>query len=275
MTDALWLADAWRPFFARHRLETLDAFLTCCAGRLVSGRGDGLETLCIELADPGGRSRVLFLKRYAGFRGSWRHYVKVRRLRREVAALQWLRAAGLPVPDLLAWGVRRRWGVVTASFFVTAGLEDAGALSPRPAAYSPCEDEDAAPWLTALARTAGQMHRAGFFHGNLYGRNVLFEPQTGRLFLIDFPDCRITPPLLVRPRLAARDLSCLLHDLPSLPAGAEARFLAAYGDERWPHYSPAARRWLAQRLTRRIRRHAAARRIRLRLSGKRAAASAP
>jgi tRNA A-37 threonylcarbamoyl transferase component Bud32 len=259
MTDAFRAADEWRPLFGRHRLSTMAAWLTTIHGQRVSWRYDGLETIRVDLSDDSGRTRSCFLKRYAAYRGLWSYYWRVRRLRREIDALRWLAERSFPAPVLIAWGVRRHWGMVTAACLVTAGLDDVRTL----------ENDPAGRFAPVLARLIGRLHRAGFFHGNLYARNILFRPSTGDLFLIDFPACRIEPPWPITSHAAVRDLSCLLHDPVPAAADDAVRFIAAYVEARWPEHDQAARVRIAGRLERRIRLHAAVRRSRLRwLEGK-------
>ncbi|MBI3621714.1 MAG: hypothetical protein HY208_05945 [Nitrospirae bacterium] len=266
MTDRLWLADAWRERLTQCGLFTVEAFLRWTDGRRVSWRENGLETLRIELQDATTPTLVGYLKRYSRFRGEWSYVRHARRLRREAAALLWLHERSLNAPPLLAWGVRSSWGVIVGSFVLTQEVEGADTLAEvwRRAAQTPAERHQL---LARLAGVIGRVHHAGFIHGNLYGRNLLITAGSGDVHLIDFPACRMNPPWPISVFGAARDLSGLLNDLGPLSDEETATFLAVYGDARWPDHSPAARTRLVHRLEGRIRRHAAARRIRLQLKG--------
>jgi tRNA A-37 threonylcarbamoyl transferase component Bud32 len=270
MTDRLWLADAWRERLASHGLTTVDAFLQWTDGRLVSRRENGLETIRIELRTSTAPGLAGYLKRFRRFRGRWRNFRHVGRLRREAEALQWLQERSLNVPPLLAWGVRSNWGVMTASFVLTKEIEGADTLAEvwRRVAQAPAERRQL---LARLAACIGRVHRTGFIHGNLYGRNILMATGSGDFYLIDFPDSRMNPPWPIGAHGVTRDLSGLLNDLVNdlapLFDAETAEFLTVYGEARWPDRGQEARARMVQQLKERIRRHAAARQIRLQLKG--------
>lgn len=85
----------------------------------------------------------------------------------------------------------------------------------------------------ALARRLAEIHRLGFFHGDLKTRHILIsaQPNPGpRFYFVDLEKCRHLPllPAPARDLLAARDLIQLFA---SLPAGARAlrnQFLQEY-----------------------------------------------
>jgi len=264
MTDRLWLADAWRERLASHGLSTVEAFLQWSEGRPVSQRQNGLETIRIELRTSTVPGPAGYLKRFRRFRGRWRNVRHPGRLRREAAALQWLQERSLNAPPLLAWGVRSSWGVITASFVLTKEVEGTDTLDTVWRRVAPAERHQL---LARLAACIGQVHRAGFIHGNLYGRNILLATGTGDVYLIDFPACRMNPPWPISTLGMTRDLSGLLNDLAPLSDDETAKFLAVYGEARWPDCLPDARARMGHRLGGRIRRHAATRQIRLRLEG--------
>jgi tRNA A-37 threonylcarbamoyl transferase component Bud32 len=265
MTDRLWLADPWRIHLHHRGLSTIDTFLSWTDGRRVSWRMNGLETLRITVPAADGSALVGYLKRYAGYRGRWSYFRHAGRLRREAVALQWLQERSLKVPPLLAWGIRSRWGIVTASFILTAEVEGAETLD---ALWYRAASTDRSRLLVRLATVIGRMHRTGFIHGNLYGRNILIATGTGEPYLIDFPASRMNPPWPIGTFGMVRDLSGLLSDLDPLLSEEATRFLAAYAEARWPDRPLDARERMVRRLARRISRRTAARRIRLALERK-------
>jgi len=252
MSERLWLADRWRPVLTRHGFDHLDAFLTTTRGRRVSWREEGLETLAVEL--PGETiARTIFVKRYGRYRGDWHYYYRAGRLRHEAEALRWLATHGFPAPGLIAWGDRRCGGVTTASFLTTAGLEETVTLAQYLSDGTPLGQ---AP-IEALWRLVGRLHRAGFFHGNLYRRNILLRPTTGELFVIDFPASRIGPPWPLCAYAAIRDVSGLAHDLCSERSPDE--WFADYARGRWPDAAPGEINRRAIAVRRRVERHQARR----------------
>ncbi len=257
MTDRLWLDDSWRSRLTQHGLSTLNAFLHWPDGQLVSSRENGLETLRIELRAGTEPALVGYLKRYSGYRGHWSYFRHVSRLRREAAALQWLQERSLNVPPLLAWGVRSSWGVVSASCLLTAGVEGAETLEAlwRRAVPAPAIRRR---MLALLARLIGRLHQAGFFHGNLYARNLLWRPKPEEWFLIDFPASRWQSMALIRPYYAVRDLSCLMKELRRAVSRTDRlRFLRDYVTVQCPAASPALTKRIVRRLWRQVYRHLA------------------
>jgi len=265
MTDRLWFADPWRGHLQACGLSTIDAFLHWSEGLRVSWRATGLETIRITVPAADGPPLAGYLKRYARYQGHWSYFRHAGRLRREAAALQWLRERSLNAPQLLAWGIRSRWGAVTASFLLTAEVEGAEQWAELWRRSAP---GDRSQLLPRLAGLIGRMHRATFIHGNLYSRNILVSTGTGEPYLIDFPSSRMTPPWPIGSFGVVRDLGGLLTDLDLTVPEDTRCFWTAYGEARWPDASPEARGRMVRRLERRIERHTAHRRIRLELKGK-------
>jgi tRNA A-37 threonylcarbamoyl transferase component Bud32 len=257
MTDRLWLADPWRSRLTQHGLSTVDAFLHWTEGRRVSWRENGLETIRIELRTAADPLLVGYLKRYVRSQGHWSYFRHAGRLRREAAALRWLQERSLNVPPLLAWGVRSRWGVVTASFLLTEAVEGAETLEAlwRHAAPAPAIRRR---MLALLARLIGRLHQAGFFHGNLYARNLLWRPVSNEWFLIDFPASRWQSIAPMKIYYAVRDLSSLMKDLRrTVPRPDRFRFLRDYVAARWPVLAPQTADRTTRRLWQRVHRHLA------------------
>jgi 3-deoxy-D-manno-octulosonic acid kinase len=144
----------------------------------VGGRGDAWY-----LDGPFG-SAVLRHYRRGGLmaRMSTRHYLwlGVSRLRcvREVALLERLRAAGLPVPEPIA-GAWWREGLFYRAALLMARI-------PVRADLMSLVHEDAAkaPW-EAVGRTLARFHRFGVHHPDLNARNVL-QTREGGIALIDW-----------------------------------------------------------------------------------------
>ncbi len=237
MADRLWIADAYHGLFHRHRLTTVDTFLRWTQGERVSARNDGLETIRVVLPDDPEPPVIGYVKRYARWRGEWSYLRHVRRLRREIAALSWLERRRIAVPALIAWGIRRRWGMITAAFLVTREVAGAEPLSRWiESGWPSMPTRKRRRAVRALAELVGAMHREGFFHGNLYFRNILIQPDRAGCVLIDFPACRIAPLLPRRDYFTIRDLSALVKERHhAMSPFIRGRFLKIYVRRRWPH----------------------------------------
>lgn len=109
-----------------------------------------------------------------------------RRMLREVENLRALRAAGLPVPQVVLHGVERRFGVPTRSLVVLRRLE--GSMSLREVLKRTSAHERAGLW-EAVGRVVAAMHRIGFVHRDLTARNILVQRADGDfgVHLIDCP----------------------------------------------------------------------------------------
>lgn len=106
---------------------------------------------------------------------------------REFALTAWMRAQGLPVPQVVAAQVTRL-GPVYRAALLTERIPDA----------QPFEDHlCAGPLNTAIWHRIGvavrQMHDAGVYHSDLNRRNILIDAQN-QVWLIDFDKCDRRPP---------------------------------------------------------------------------------
>ena len=150
-------------------------------------------------------------------------FVRPSRAEREFRALETLSGhAGDLAPMPVAFGERRRLGLLRESFLATLTVPAAETLAPRHLA-----DRDA---LGSLGRFLGRLMAAGFCHGSLYARNVLALP--GREFrVVDLDRARFfgTPDRASSRRAAAfdRDLARLDASLPGLTRTARLRILSA------------------------------------------------
>jgi hypothetical protein len=175
----------------------------------------------VRWPDPGGD--LFYFKLYRPARASKKIQSAFRKdpARREHANLSFLRARGLPAVVPVAWGCRRRFGIVAACFLVTRdepGFENLRMLLPVAA--------EPRRWVVPLARLVRRMHDAGFFAHDLHLRNVMaarddaMRPGSAepRLVLLDFPSGRILHADDPRRRQA------VVHDLATLDRDAISRF---------------------------------------------------
>jgi Lipopolysaccharide kinase (Kdo/WaaP) family len=169
------------------------------------------------------------VKRYsepAGFR--LLTFARRSRAEREARALDLVAAA---VPECairaIAWGEQRRWGCVARSYLVTPELEysfdlrSVKTLGTRERAGAVRAVQDQLPRLVA------RLHGQRLFAATLRGKNVLLQPATGRIALIDLPYARTVARLGARHRV--RDLAILSLELGRFLSAREWEdFLASY-----------------------------------------------
>ena len=199
----------------------------CENGELLSACG-GKVVRKIELPPSLGGGTVVH-KLYRG-KKPWRYVLDLSLPAREWRNYQAIYRLGLPAPRVLAYGEKRRLGVLESSFIVTefiSGTRDGCDFMPRgprrgdvPMRRRFCEL--IAPHLAAL-------HRIGFFHKAFHPRNILYRgdtPETMEVFFVDVARCRIRPKRLMKFPILF-DLYTPLRDL-ALPKEESLEFLAAY-----------------------------------------------
>lgn len=123
-------------------------------------------------------------------RGVLQRAARSYRLVWELDGLRAMAAAGVPVPELVGWGVERRLGRPVRSFTLQRRLpdvEDLGALLLRE--RDPAERRHA---IEVVGAAVVSLHARGIFHRNLAARNVLVRPDDGTRELLErvtFIDC--------------------------------------------------------------------------------------
>jgi hypothetical protein len=232
-------------------------------GAELTARGAGLEILA-GLRTPrevisrwgalpeGGRTRSavrevrlpqgrFFLKVYA-YSGLWRLRTLfiVSRARREYHNLLRLAELGFDVPEPVAYGQERAWGLASVSFVLTRAVE--GAVGLRELAVRPDEAPFALPeaaerraLLADFARTLRRAHDAGFFIHTLRAKNLLLGRRDGRwaLYVLDVPFAGIWRYRIFRSAGRVRDLACLMRVGRMLLSKTDRmRFARAYGANR-------------------------------------------
>ncbi len=114
------------------------------------------------------------------------------------------RHCGVSVPDVIAYGSRRRWGYLLDAFILTRAVPHAVTLDDfarrrwgpnrrnandqPPATTTVINDPMGRYLLIHTADIVARMHRAGFFHIDLQWRNILIADDGSdrpRIFLID------------------------------------------------------------------------------------------
>jgi 3-deoxy-D-manno-octulosonic acid kinase len=144
------------------------------------GRGSAL------LIEADGRSLVLrhyrrggLIARFSADRYLWRGAERTRSFR-EWQLLYLMHRAGLPVPQPIAAGYRRRGSTYSADLLVgriPGVLSLAAALAVGPLSL--------AVWV-AIGRCLRNFHARGICHADLNAHNILLGEQDGKVWLIDF-----------------------------------------------------------------------------------------
>lgn len=182
-----------------------------------------------------GRGTSLFIETRAG-EAVWRHYhrgglvgryikdsylwlgLEKTRAWQEFKLTAKLLAMGLPVPVPLAACVKPK-GLFYTADLITLRLPNAQPLMDL-------LEKNNQPTLNPLLRQVGQtiqrFHAAGLNHVDLNPRNILVDPLTNKVWLIDFDRCQLTQP---NPRLAANNINRLERAFTKLDAKQASTWL--------------------------------------------------
>ena len=157
---------------------------------------------------------------------------------REFENLQGLSEAGIPVPRPLAWASRSDVSLVV--------MERVSHESDLREVLARGGEATLRRWFAPLLDLVVRMHRAGWYHRDLYLQHFLPAARVGErgeaLCLIDVGRARCQ----ARPRLRwfLKDLGALLHSAPpQVPRSWCLRFLAAYLDSAGVEDRTRRRRW--------------------------------
>jgi len=192
--------EAFRPALEAAGLSTLDALMAFEGGETYRV-GPGRRTVRVELADPAGAARILYIKRHD--RVPWQ--TKIRRtlgLGEPISIAEYearnivrLMDAGIPTVRCAAVGWEfTNGGRGERSCLVTeelAGAVQADVYCERQFGSAGGGGKTAARrrWIRALGRLARQFHGSGFVHRDFYLCHVLVRPVPARrdcvLHLID------------------------------------------------------------------------------------------
>ncbi len=153
----------------------------------------------------GSEGLVLKAQRAPRGRGRLQRADRAYRTLREIAGLRALGEDGVPVPELVAWGIERCGGRPERTFLLqrcVEGAEDFHALLSRerqPAARRRAID--------AVGAAVAALHKRGHFHRNLACRNLLLREREGALevFFIDCPRVAYDAPAWRRGYFARAD----------------------------------------------------------------------
>ena len=231
-TDAgrLRINEAFHPLLETAGLMTLDAVMAYAGGE-VYRRAPGRLTVRVELADPAGWRRCLYLKRFTHV--PWR--TKLRRTlslnppvslaERELRGLVRLADIGIPAARLVAVGSElTRRGRGEKSCLITEEIPDAVQADVYfertfAGAADPARTAAKRRLITAIARLARCLHAHRLSHRDFYLCHLMVRPVAGSdpvLYLIDLQ--RLTHHRRMRRRWIVKDLAALLFSSRPSPA---------------------------------------------------------
>ncbi len=209
--------------------------------RDVVGGSGTTRTRRIRLG-PGSDSEDYYLKAYE-YRGSrWRHRWRTDKGAVEARNYRLLRErCGILVPDVVAFGSRRRGWRLLDAFILTRGVPAETTLDVLfktrwPSAACSSRDPQRTWLLREVSGIVSRMHRAGFFHVDLQWRNLLVSDDSSSsrsVFVLDSPRGGLRRWTAHRAHGRIRDLSSLYKEARSrLTPAEQLRWLLWYAGER-------------------------------------------
>jgi hypothetical protein len=213
MSSCLTIVDApAAKTMAAFGLGRYEDFLQWRGDAAVSS-GRSSRTWRIDLsANDGGGS--FFLKQYRYRDRAMAARIHRDKARREADNYAAMRRRGIDVPDVVAFGARRRWGLLQDGFIVTRAVDGAEPLTAywRQISGDPSARREL---MFRTARMVRRMHDSGFFHVDLQWRNLLVSqdgPARPRVVVIDSPRGGVRAWTLGRHHGRLRDLAGLYKD---------------------------------------------------------------
>lgn len=234
MSERLIINDNDRAWLAKLGLSSVRSILRYrpATAAALSGSSD---TFPIDLDLGGTAPKRVFVKRYryrslaARLKGVFRGTLfGTNRARFEYEFLTEMRNRGIPAVRPIAYGEKRRAGLLTACVLITEGVVDAVSLDAY--ARGAVDDQTAtsdtgacskrgrrAEFIDALAKSISHLHEAGIVHGGLFWRNILVTESGAHEWRFHFLD----PDRRGRLRAAPLPRRAVVSDLADLFATAE------------------------------------------------------
>jgi heptose I phosphotransferase len=197
---------------------------------------DNILRTSILLPLPQNNIQAVFIKRHR--RRHWKDDVKTLVLPSK-AFLEWktllqFKRLHLPVPNPLAYGEKRKHGILQDSCLVTEALSSAKPLKDyllrEPGATRSRNDFMRRQVVVSrLAQWVGRLHKRGVYYRDLHGGNIVCQDDSAgeaQLFFVDTGKARFAAK--TTPRRQARDLALLYNSLPPGTRAERVRFLQTY-----------------------------------------------
>lgn len=252
--DTMRIDPAYRLILAENQLDQVEHILNRLGDHLAAWSRTS-DTIRCDLPQ---QNTSLFIKRYhyprwkqrlqAMFRGT---FFRHSRARSEFHVLGLMRKLGIQGVRPVAFGERRIFHFVRTCFLITEAVPDCMSLSAFIKNFSRFRTGVQAVHfrreiLSSLARQVRHMHQAGFFHRDLFWRNVLIRSLPRDRFEFYFVDASVGK----RIRIKQRRRDSIVQDIAALSALApdfcskadQMRFLLQYLDI--PKLDAESRQWL-------------------------------
>ena len=197
---------------------------------------DNILRTSILLPLPQNSAQAIFIKRHR--RRHWKDDVKSIFLPSK-AFLEWktllqFKRLQLPVPNPLAYGEKRKYGILQDSCLVTEALASAKPLKDylsRETGVSRSKNDFVRRQVVVsrLAEWVGRLHEKGVYYRDLHGGNIVCQEDSAeevQVFFVDTGKARFAAK--TTPGRQARDLALLHNSLPSGTRTEKVRFLQTY-----------------------------------------------
>ncbi|MCD6352837.1 MAG: hypothetical protein J7M06_01325 [Proteobacteria bacterium] len=179
------------------------------------------------------KSRCLIIKEYKaiGWSSKVKAMFRISRAKRAWVNAHNLLMRGISTPAPVAYGEKKRWGMVWESFFITEKVSESQASDlflKSPSKKSSLKKN----FLVNLARLVRWMHQTNICHGDLKASNILVasDGKNPRIFLVDMDGVKIRPTIGIKD--IARDLSRMRAAFSDILSQSELEyFLRIYGKD--------------------------------------------
>jgi len=180
----------YREILAAASLDTVQRVLDVVGDDVVAWSRSS-DTIRVQLPRNGNWTGAVFIKRYHYATWKCRFKAMLRgtffgkhRPRVEYEALNLMRKLGVQAVRPIAYGQRRIFHFVTDCFLINEAVPEAVSLSTFAISSRSKQRNHLSPkqrhrMIRELARRVRQMHDAGFAHGGLFWRNILFRQMPG------------------------------------------------------------------------------------------------
>jgi hypothetical protein len=235
--DLLIVDARWQQAFLHLGRRTASEVMALFGGESIVRSPDVIVRPCsLVLSD--GESVPVFLKQYCYPGPSGRFWLRASKARREFESYAVFEQLGVRCAQRIACGESRDWlGRLRHAFILTRAVPNAGTLleylgRPGSTGGEACPPEIRQVLRRQLAAMTRRIHEAGFFHNDLYWRNVLVEvapAQPPQLCWIDCPRGSFARWSTSRQRRRIKDLAALDRSAVELCSRAERlRFMKDY-----------------------------------------------
>ncbi len=185
-----YIAPGWEQRLQQAGLDADADWAELSPGTRVS---ESKVTNCFRVETGNGGS--IYFKRYVYTRyKKWRYLLRPGKAATEVFGYRQLAELGIPTLEVLAFSEQRRWGRLVSACIVTRGIENSRDLEEYAqgewAGLDPARrSQVAAAIRDRLLQQIHTAHRHGFFHQDLYWRNLLVVDGDDGELEIHWIDC--------------------------------------------------------------------------------------